>query len=255
MRDERADQLLDVKLGELRIRIKGTDGRRTMDEVFDDQTLMIIYDLMTNKVFDILDFPISTGKEGNVFRANLEGGGYVAVKIFRTTNATFNTIQKYILGDPRFKGLHGNRRKMIYAWASKEFKNLSRMREHGIRCPEPIACRKNVLVMSYIGTAARPAPMLKEAIPKDPEKFLDDMLDQVRKVYVEAQLVHCDLSEYNILVQRQKGYLIDVGQAVTADQHNSPEYLRRDVTNLLRFFDKLGVKRDLEQSLSYVRGD
>ncbi len=146
--DERADWQMEIKAGELRVRVKGTDGRRTMDEVFDQQTLMIIYDLMTNEVFDILDFPISTGKEGNVFRANVAGGGFVAVKIYRTSNATFNTIQKYIIGDPRFRGLHGNRRKLIYAWAQKEFKNLARMREHKIRCPEPIVCRKNVLVMS-----------------------------------------------------------------------------------------------------------
>jgi RIO kinase 1 len=253
--DERAGWQLEIKAGELRFGGRGTDGRRTMDEVFDNQTLMIIYDLMTNEVFDIIDFPISTGKEGNVFRANLHKGGFVAVKIFRTSNATFNTIQKYIIGDPRFRGLHGNRRKLIYAWAQKEFKNLTRMREHKIRCPEPIVCRKNVLVMGYIGSAGRPAPMLREAPPKDPEKFLDDLLIQVKKIYVDAQLVHCDLSEYNILVQRQKGYIIDVGQAITSDHPNAHEYLRKDLANLLHFFKKLGVERDLDECLATVRGD
>ncbi len=253
--DERADWQMEIKAGELRVRVKGTDGRRTMDEVFDQQTLMIIYDLMTNEVFDILDFPISTGKEGNVFRANVAGGGFVAVKIYRTSNATFNTIQKYIIGDPRFRGLHGNRRKLIYAWAQKEFKNLARMREHKIRCPEPIVCRKNVLVMSYIGTAARPAPMLRETTVKDPEKFLDELLEQARKTYVLAQLVHCDLSEYNVLVHRGKGYLIDVGQAITSDHPNAHEYLRKDIGNLLHYFKKLGVERDAEECLRTVRGD
>jgi RIO kinase 1 len=252
--DKRAQWQLEIKAGELRINTRGTDGRRTMDEVFDDQTLMTIYDLMTNEVFDILDFPISTGKEGNVFRANLHAGGHVAVKIFRTSNATFNSIQRYIIGDPRFRGLHGNRRKLIYAWAQKEYKNLARLREHKIRCPEPLVCRKNVLVMGYLGTAARPAPSLREAPPDRPADFLDDLLEQVRTMVTKASLVHCDLSEYNILIHRRKGYIIDLGQAVTSDHPNAPEYLLKDIANVLRFFSKLGVDRDLGETVRYVRG-
>jgi len=176
------------------------------------------------------------------------------VKIYRTSNATFNSIQRYILDDPRFRGLHGNRWKIIYAWAQKEYKNLSRMREHGVRCPEPIECRKNVLVMQYIGTKTQPAPMLKDRPPADPEKFLDDLLEQVRKMYVDAHLVHCDLSEYNVLVHRGKGVLIDVGQAATADHPNALEKMEKDLNVLLHYFRKLGVKRDLKTTMDYVRG-
>ncbi len=97
--------------------------------------------------------------------------------------------------------------------------------------------------------------MLRETTVKDPEKFLDELLEQARKTYVLAQLVHCDLSEYNVLVHRGKGYLIDVGQAITSDHPNAHEYLRKDIGNLLHYFKKLGVERDAEECLRTVRGD
>ena len=62
-------------------------------------------------------------------------GGFVALKIFRTSNATFKNIARYIEGDPRFVGLSGNTRKLIYAWTTKEFKNLCRMEKAGVRVP------------------------------------------------------------------------------------------------------------------------
>ncbi len=39
-----------------------------MDEVFDRQTMFAIYKLMKMGVLETIDFPISTGKEANVFR-------------------------------------------------------------------------------------------------------------------------------------------------------------------------------------------
>jgi RIO kinase 1 len=254
MDEERNYRQLESRAGLLNVRDKDSDDRRTLDEVFDHKTLLTIYDLMSSGAFDTLDFPITTGKEGNVFVATKKGGRRLAVKIYRTSNSTFNVIQRYILGDPRFRGLHGNRWKIIYAWAQKEFKNLSRMRDGRVRCPEPFACRRNVLVMEYIGTARVPAPMLKDAPPRDPGKFLDDLLEQLRRMYVDARLVHCDLSEYNVLVRRGRGVLIDVGQATTSDHPNAGEMLERDVANILRYFRKLGVERELRDCLALVRG-
>lgn len=40
---------------------------------------------------------------------------------------------------------------MVRVWAEKEMRNLKRLRTAGIRCPEPIEVRENVLVMSFVG--------------------------------------------------------------------------------------------------------
>ena len=40
---------------------------------------------------------------------------------------------------------------MVRVWAEKEMRNLKRLYTAGIRCPEPIEVRENVLVMGFIG--------------------------------------------------------------------------------------------------------
>ncbi len=42
--------------------------------------------------------------------------------------------------------------------------NLVKMRRFGILCPDVVILKKNVLVMSFIGTDGVPAPKLKEAV-------------------------------------------------------------------------------------------
>lgn len=44
-----------------------------------------------------------------------------------------------------------NPRKMVRVWAEKEMRNLKRLQTAGIRCPEPLEVRENVLVMGFIG--------------------------------------------------------------------------------------------------------
>ena len=65
--DKKRLKKLDRELESLISRI-GID-RKTQDEVFDKSTLHTFEKLISDRVIDILDFPISTGKEGNVFRA------------------------------------------------------------------------------------------------------------------------------------------------------------------------------------------
>ena len=40
---------------------------------------------------------------------------------------------------------------MVKLWAEKEMRNLRRLAAAGIRSPEPIEVRENVLVMTLIG--------------------------------------------------------------------------------------------------------
>ena len=56
-------------------------------------------------------------------------------------------------GEFRFR--HGysrkNPRKMVKLWAEKEMRNLKRLWSVGIRCPEAMEVRENVLVMTFLG--------------------------------------------------------------------------------------------------------
>jgi len=218
------------------------DEKQTEDEVFDKQTLLVIYDFMTGGLIDSVHYPISTGKEGNVFYVTDEENEPYALKIFRTSTSTFKRYGKYIEGDPRFKGITGNKRKMIYAWTGKEFRNLQRYSEAGIRVPEPIDYNKNCLMMEYIGDDRGPAPLLKDTPLEDPETTYKQVVGFIRDGFKKAHLVHGDLSEYNILMWEGEPVLIDCGQSITADHFNAKDFLLRDITNVNRFFRNRDVK-------------
>ena len=42
-------------------------------------------------------------------------------------------------------------KKLIEVWAMKEVNNLNRLRRAGILCPEVVAHRKQLLLLSFIG--------------------------------------------------------------------------------------------------------
>jgi RIO kinase 1 len=59
---------------------------------------------------------------------------------------------------------------------------------------------------------------------------------------LKAELVHGDLSEYNIMVWKGRPVIFDVSQAVSVAHPMADFLLRRDLANLNRFFNRLGVK-------------
>jgi RIO kinase 1 len=206
---------------------------KTEDEVFEKTTLNALWKLMSRKVLTTIDFPISTGKEGNVFRATGKTG-LVAVKIYRFNTATFRSIAKFLQYDS-LTNLKKNRRNIVYAWSQKEFTNLSRLYNAGVSVPAPIDHQGNVVVMGYIGTEEAPAPLLKNASLANPKVVWLTIKENITRMYHNARLVHADLSEYNILYH-QKPVIIDVGQTVKVNHPMAEAFLQRDIDNLTQFF-------------------
>jgi len=250
--DDKRLKKLDKELQILISRI-GVD-RKTQDEVFDKFTLDTLEKLISDRVIDILDFPISTGKEGNVFRGVTPDKKLVAVKIYRISTSTFKHISNYIFGDPRFKSIHKTRRDIIFAWTKKEFKNLERLSEIGVKAPKPIVRINNVLVMQYIGSVNKPAPLLREVALKNPRDVFTTLIEYISKMYKKAELVHADLSAYNVMMHRNKPYLIDLGQGVLIEHPNSHEFLKRDIHNIVSYFKKFNIRADEEKIYNKIVG-
>jgi RIO kinase 1 len=226
-------------------------NRKTFGEVFDKQTLLLLGKLISDKIIDQVDFPISTGKEANIFRGTTPEKEFVAIKIFRTATMTFKHIASYIEGDPRFAYGYKNRRTIIEEWARKEFRNLELLHQAKIRAPAPIKCVHNVLIMEYIGDATKPAPMLKDVLLRNPAKIYNEIIGFITRMY-KIKIVHADLSAFNILMFRQKPYLIDIGQGVLLDHPSSSEFLKRDIHNIVHYFKKYdieGNERELFENL------
>ena len=250
--DDKKIRELESKVLAYRFREKDLEDRKIYDEVFDHETLMTIYGLTTKGYFDTLDFPIATGKEGNVFRATTIDGNYVAVKIYRMSNSTFNHIQKYIAGDMRFRSVGKNRRRTIHLWAQKEFRNLERMHTNGIIVPKPITCVKNIIVMEFIGIDETPAPHLRSVDIENAEELYQILYDNLKGIYQKAGLVHADFSEYNILMTESGPSIIDVGQAVLTNHPMAREFLERDLKNLARYFKRFDILVKVEDLMKDI---
>jgi len=226
--------------------------RRVFDQVFDRMTLMSLYKLMRGGVIDTLDFPIARGKEAHVFHATDIDGKTVAVKIFHTSNAVFKNLIQYIEGDRRFGGLRRRHRDLVDIWVRKEHRNLTRLARWGLNVPQPIGIHKNVLVMEYLGTKISASPKLREVKIENPEEVYDELLEFLAICWQKANLVHADFSPYNILWHDGGPVVIDVGQAVIKTHPKAQEFLVRDVTRLVEWAVKNGIKTTLAEAMYEV---
>jgi RIO kinase 1 len=217
--------------------------RATLEEVFDQATRMVVYRFMTEGVLNEVNGVVSAGKEARVYWGKNKEGKDLAVKIYLTSSAEFKKgMFKYIEGDYRFKGVKHDTRSLIFAWAQKEFRNLEQAFRAKVNVPKPIAVRNNVLIMEFIGKKGVSAPSLKERLPVNPEKTYPQLLTYLKRLYRKADLVHGDLSEYNIMVWKGKPVVFDMSQSVPSSHPLAKSLLERDLTNVNRFFSRLGVK-------------
>ncbi len=224
---------------------------KTWGDVFDQFTLRTLFKLESEGHFDRMVSPIALGKEANVFTAEKDGS-LVCIKIYRLEVADFNKMHKYIHGDPRFEGLSKHRRKTIFAWCQREFRNMMIARDAGCSVPKPLAFSNNVLIMEFIGEKEA-YPMLKNRRPENPKKFFEEVKNQMRLMH-KAKLVHGDLSEYNILNVNEKPVLIDLSHGTLLTARISKELLERDIKNISKYFIRSGVKINEEKFMKEVVG-
>jgi RIO kinase 1 len=250
--DDRKLALLEERVHLLQRKRRGEDHGNTYTEVFDQTTLLALYKLISDRRIETVDYPVATGKEGNVFHATAREGG-VALKIYRVNTATFRSLSEYIVGDPRFKKVGRSFREMISVWAQKEFKNLHRMHEAGVRVPRPILVHENCLLLDYLGDDTMPAPVLRTVALKDPAAVYDEVVTSMKAIR-KAKLVHGDLSEYNLLWWDGHPWIIDCAQAVTFEHPLSQDWFLRDCANIARYFSRLGVPADADHLAETVLG-
>ena len=78
----------------------------------------------------------------------------------------------------------------------------------------------------------------------EPEEWMEcyiTLVMDMRKMYQVCNLVHGDLSEYNLLWFENRVRIIDVSQSVEQSHPFSNEFLRKDVNNVTTFFRKNGI--------------
>jgi RIO kinase 2 len=88
----------------------------------------------------------------------------------------------------------------------------------------------------------------------EPNATVEDIILNIRTAYQEADIIHADLSPYNIILEPDSHILIiDWPQYVTHEHPNADQLLRRDIRNVLKFFkSKYEIEASLEQAFSVV---
>lgn len=222
---------------------------KAFSHVFDEGTLRAVHKESSIGSFDALQSPIKIGKEANLFTAT-KGDELRCVKVYRIAS-NFKKMFEYMAPDPRYAGLKRNKMSVIYAWAVKEYRNLLRAREAGVRVPTPIHVFRNVLVMEFIGNK-EPAPQLNNCSPSNPDEFFEILISNLQALYQKAKLVHADLSQFNVLNFNERPVLIDLSHAVDLRYPNACQMLERDVRIMCEYFKKLGVKKDYKEVVKRI---
>lgn len=131
-------------------------------------------------------------------------------------------------------------------WVSREHEVLTLLHEAGADVPRPLGCSGSALLMEYLGDRTSPAPQLRQVAPSREEaRTLFDRLMWNVELALAHNLIHADLSPYNVLYWEGRATIIDLPQAVDPRTNpNALDLLGRDVGNLCRYFTRFGIDRD-----------
>ncbi len=151
----------------------------------------------------------------------------------------------------------GNKTRLVTALmedlAVKEFDILTWCFKGGVHVPTPIGRVGHFLTMRFIGDGLNPAPQLKDVELENPELVLDQILDDYLLMYSKVNYTHGDLSAYNILWWKERPWIIDIPQGDRVNKWAKMKkvelILRRDIANVLNYFEQYDIYKDEEHIL------
>lgn len=192
---------------------------------------------------------LKQGKEACVYFCMDESGKPVAVKVYKDIeHRSFQAMAGYLQG--RFAEAGINRRDAMHIlstpralqafWVHAEYAVLYRLHRSGVPVPRPLAECATGLAMEFIhadGCPREAAPRLKEfhTDTAGAQRIKGRLFEAIEGM-LELDLVHGDLSPYNILVHAGEPVIIDFPQAVDARFNTGGrDLLRRDILNICRY--------------------
>jgi RIO kinase 1 len=204
--------------------------------------------LLADGVVEEVVSRLKSGKEADLWIVR-HGGELVAAKVYKAREArSFRNDAVYREGRrvrntrtqrAMDKGTRFGQAAAEEAWKTKEADALHALHAAGVRVPRPVMFYEGVLLMELVLDAhGHPAPRLVDApIGRDEAAALyADLRAQAVRMLAQ-DLIHGDLSPYNVLVAWNGPVVIDFPQVVGAAHSSQAEsFFRRDLENLRRFF-------------------
>ncbi|MFX1564077.1 MAG: RIO1 family regulatory kinase/ATPase [Promethearchaeota archaeon] len=209
-----------------------------------------LHELASRDIIVSIGQPYGVGKESRVYRALDAEGHEVAVKLLRWGHPSFRQVRRLrSVDDISFRSWMEYCRQA----AAREYKALRMLKDVNGRVPKPIALNRHVIVMSCMEGNL----LLHINKLTNPTQVLDRIIQQICLAFKVAHIVHGDLSEYNIFVSEDEQVtLFDWPQWQPIDHPNIQWLLKRDVSNVLKFFKRrFRIFTDLKQTLGQIMND
>jgi len=215
------------------------DGRRSRYVEVEEVSLdSLRADAVENGLVDEVVSILATGKEADVY-VGLWKKIPLALKVYRL-HKTPHKKKSAI-------GYSVDRMGQI---AANEFTILEKAYRAGIPVPTPARRADNMFTMRFLGDETN-ARRLRDLDLDEPEQYAKEALGIIEKL-LDNFIVHGDLSEYNLLLYRDRIFVIDFPQAVDLssrpNRHRRFEeaqpLLRRDLENVARYFSQYDIEID-----------
>jgi RIO kinase 1 len=132
------------------------------------------------------------------------------------------------------------------SWLQNEYATLNKLHAAGARVPKTYGVSSNAIIMDYLGERAIAASNLTSVTlePREAQSLFDKVIDNIRIMLAE-EVVHGDLSAYNILYWEGDFTIIDFPQATNPWKNpHARSFFDRDVTRVCEHFAQHGVKAD-----------
>jgi RIO kinase 1 len=136
---------------------------------------------------------------------------------------------------------------MQSAWVDAEWSALNLLKDARLPVPAPYARTAGSIAMEFVPSArgsAEPAPRLRdvELSPDQAREALDTLLGFVQET-LARDMIHGDLSPFNVLWSDEAAVVIDFPQFVDARNHSRAyEMLVRDVRNVCEHLERFGAR-------------
>lgn len=203
-----------------------------------------LWELKNHNAIETIGDVVGTGKEAVIINAQTAEGEWVILKIHRYFKKEFDKIKRSLSYSSvliRNKQLNISESEVDVprAKAQTEAWALELAKKSGIYVPELRGINRHILVMDMISAdeGVLATPMYRMRL-ENPQDCFDILAEDLYNIVTKAQLVHGDLSEFNILLdEEQKLCYIDWPQAVPTNYKYSNLLLERDITNIKRYFE------------------
>jgi RIO kinase 1 len=208
---------------------------------------------------------VKSGKEATVYRCRAHrslGAPFAIAKVYHDhTHRAFGRSGMYEEGRAMGTGqvrravagrTEFGREAQLALWVDHEFELLSSLNYAGADVPAPFACTERAILMEEVGGADGPAIQLQHAriAPERAQEVLDRILWNV-ELFMRENVVHADLSAFNILWDGTCPTIIDLPQGIDPrTNQNAQRLLERDLKNVATYFNRYPVEpMDIRQML------